>query len=92
MAVLEKKKVMDRLDSELRDLLAKKAAAEKQPEGKAMRPAGQVRRHKVVKGDTLRNLAETYYGDPNKWEVIYEANENRITRGTPKEGEELLIP
>lgn len=48
--------------------------------------------HKVSSGDTLRSLAEKYYGDPSLWELIYKANPGKIDRGLPREGEELTIP
>ncbi len=50
------------------------------------------KRHRVRAGDTLRKLAEKYYGDPALWEAIYEANPDRIERGLPVEGKTLLIP
>ncbi len=53
---------------------------------------GGSHKHKVKIGDSLRGLAEQYYGDPNKWQVIYDANENKVIRGVPKEGEVLTIP
>ena len=45
-----------------------------------------------MRGDTLRGLAEKYYGDPNLWNKIYEANPEKMIRGIPKEGTELIIP
>ena len=32
----------------------------------------------VVGGDTLSGIAAKYYGDANKWPVIFEANRNQI--------------
>ena len=52
----------------------------------------KVFKHTVVKGDSLRSLAEKYYGDANKWTVIFEANQDKIKRGVLKVGIELLIP
>jgi nucleoid-associated protein YgaU len=46
----------------------------------------------VQAGDTLRKLAEKYYGDPAQWESIYEANPDKIERGLPVEGTTLTIP
>lgn len=54
--------------------------------------SGFPKRHTVRPGDTLRKLAETYYGDPALWEAIYEANPDRIERGLPIEGKTLMIP
>ncbi len=48
--------------------------------------------HKVAAGDTLRSLAAQYYGDPNLWEKIYDANPNAVDRGLPQEGALLTIP
>jgi LysM repeat protein len=47
--------------------------------------------HKVVPGDTLRSLAQKYYDDPNKWQYIFNANKDKVERGQPRIGEELLI-
>jgi len=54
--------------------------------------SGFPKRHRVRPGDTLRKLAETYYGNAALWEAIYEANPDRIERGLPIEGKTLLIP
>jgi LysM repeat protein len=50
------------------------------------------RSHKVRPGDTLRSLAQKYYNDPNEWQLIYNANKDKIERGQPRLGEELSIP
>lgn len=50
------------------------------------------RKHIVVPGDSLRSLAQQYYGDSNKWQTIYDANRDKIERGLPKIGAELTIP
>ncbi|MBI5596705.1 MAG: LysM peptidoglycan-binding domain-containing protein [Elusimicrobia bacterium] len=49
-------------------------------------------RHRVVPGDSLRRLADRYYGDPSLWEQVYDANPDKVERGLPVEGETLLIP
>ena len=49
-------------------------------------------RHKVVRGDSMRSISAFYYGDPNQWQKIYEANRDKIERGLPRVGEELVIP
>ena len=46
----------------------------------------------VKAGDTLRTMARRYYGDPNQWEKIYDANREKVERGLPSEGALLLIP
>ncbi len=48
--------------------------------------------HKAAAGETLRSIASKYYGNPNLWERIYEANEKSISRGLPVEGAILTIP
>lgn len=53
-------------------------------------PAGMT--HKVVGGDTLPMLAEKYYGKKTKWLKIYEANKDKIEKGSLKQGEILIIP
>ncbi len=50
------------------------------------------RLHKVAPGETLRSIASKYYGDPNLWERVYQANEKHISRGLPVEGSVLTIP
>lgn len=49
-------------------------------------------RHLVKAGDTLRRLADLYYGDPSLWERIYDANPDKVERGLPVEGTTLLVP
>ncbi len=51
-----------------------------------------VRTHVVVAGDTLQSLAKEYYGDPNQWKKIYNANPDKIDRGLPRVGTTLVIP
>jgi len=51
------------------------------------------KRHHVVKGDTLWDLATKYYADPFKWGIIYNANVEAIKNPDliyPEEG--FLIP
>ena len=50
------------------------------------------KKHRAVEGETLRELAGKYYGDPGLWEQIYDANKDRILRGLPEPGAELVIP
>lgn len=57
----------------------------------AVRPAG--RSVKVVQGDTLRIIAQRYYGDPERWREIYEANRGAVARsGTLRAGLVLIVP
>ena len=55
-------------------------------------PPAWPKRHVVKAGDTLRTMAKQYYGDPNQWERIYDANREKVERGLPAEGASLLIP
>lgn len=48
--------------------------------------------HEIQPGDTLRTLAQKYYGDASLWERIYEANKDKIERGLPQEGSTFSIP
>jgi len=55
-------------------------------------PPAWPKKHRVAAGDTLRSLAGKYYGDPNLWEKIYDANPDKVDRGLPVEGAVLTIP
>ncbi len=48
--------------------------------------------HVVAPGDTLRSIASKYYGDAGLWERIFEANTDKVSRGLPDTGSELVIP
>jgi nucleoid-associated protein YgaU len=55
--------------------------------------ADAVRYHLVAEGDTLENLARHYYGRPERWRVIYAANNDLLRGGRPlKPGMRLVIP
>ena len=56
------------------------------------KPPAWPKRHVVKTGETLRTMAKQYYGDPNQWEKIYDANREKVERGLPSEGATLLIP
>lgn len=56
-------------------------------------PAKNVRRHTVVKGDTLFSLAQRYYNNRSKWRDIYEANRDQMpSENALRLGMELKIP
>lgn len=55
-------------------------------------PPAWPKRHTVAAGDTLRSIAGQYYGDPNLWEKIYDANRDKVQRGLPDEGAVLILP
>ncbi len=47
----------------------------------------------VAKGDTLSKIAKTFYGNANKWRVIFEANSDQISNpDLIKIGQVLKIP
>jgi len=51
------------------------------------------RTHVVKSGDTLEKLSREYYGIPDRWYVIYEANIVELSSGRPlRPGMELVIP
>ncbi|MCO5070587.1 MAG: 5'-nucleotidase C-terminal domain-containing protein [Rhizobiaceae bacterium] len=54
-------------------------------------PESQEKEHVVVAGDNLWKIAETYYGDGNKWQVIAEANPQYKPKFLPV-GATLKIP
>lgn len=96
---------VDILDSEASELIKRKlkmmkggvdekpaaAPAPQRPAVAAPKRTWPVR-HRAQSGDSLRSLAQQYYGDSNKWQKIYDANRNKIERGLPKLGEEIIIP
>jgi nucleoid-associated protein YgaU len=64
---------------------AAQASPEKSP--------GAPRIYVVQNGDTLERIAQKYYGDPGKWNLIYFANNAQLSGGRPlKPGMELEIP
>jgi nucleoid-associated protein YgaU len=56
--------------------------------------AKEVKKHVVVKGDTLSGIAKKYYNDAGKYMKIYEANKDVIGSNPDliKPGQELIIP
>lgn len=51
------------------------------------------RTHVVKSGDTLEKLSSDYYGVPDRWHLIYEANVVELSSGRPlRPGMELVIP
>jgi LysM domain len=79
-----------------KERLAKSAGLAKQPTAKPARPGQEPRIHIVRPGDWLSKIALTYYGDMNKWRVIYDHPQNRQTIGPNynliKPGQRLVIP
>jgi chromosome segregation ATPase len=95
---LKKEDVLGQKDAKIREL----AARVRQLEGEVSYHRGEaqklrikkaeIRTHIVAPGDTLQSLAKEYYGDPNQWKKIYNANEDKIDRGLPRVGAKLVIP
>ena len=46
----------------------------------ASRPASAPREHIVVHGDSLSQISLRYYGTSNRWQYIYEANRDVLSR------------
>jgi LysM repeat protein len=55
-------------------------------------PPKKITYHTVEKGDTLASISKKYYGTPDRWQDIYSANKNKIERGSPVVGTQLVIP
>jgi len=68
------------------------APASKVKPKRGVKPVRFPLRYRVRPGDTLRGLAEKYYGDASRWEAIYERNQGKVERGLPVEGAVLVIP
>ena len=53
----------------------------------------EARLHTIVAGETLEKLAITYYGNADKWRILYVANNDQLSLGRPlKVGMVLKIP
>ena len=56
-------------------------------------PAPGTRTHLVAAGDSLSKISQRYYGTPNRWQEIYNANTDKISNtGVLRVGSELRIP
>ena len=56
-------------------------------------PEPEAQYHDVVRGDTLSAIAKKFYGDANKYPVIFEANKPMLTRPDKiYPGQKLRIP
>jgi nucleoid-associated protein YgaU len=51
-----------------------------------------VKKHVVITGETLPDLAEKYYKNKDLWYRIYEVNKDNIQKGIIKPGQTLVIP
>ena len=58
-----------------------------------LNPEPEAQYHDVVRGDTLSAIAKKYYGDANKYPVIFEANKPMLTHPDKiYPGQKLRIP
>ncbi|OGS20265.1 MAG: hypothetical protein A2252_11945 [Elusimicrobia bacterium RIFOXYA2_FULL_39_19] len=55
-------------------------------------PGNYMRYHKVKPGDTLKSLAQDYYGNSDRWIDIYKINEDKIDKGSLRPGQTMIIP
>jgi len=63
------------------------------PTQPAAQPAAQGRQHIISEGDTLSRIARRYYGNPDRWPEIYEANRAILSDpGRLPKGAALRIP
>ncbi|HAX62025.1 MAG TPA: hypothetical protein DCX95_05685 [Elusimicrobia bacterium] len=78
---------------ELDEIQRQKEQLEKDLRRIESRPAPKkITYHTVEKGDTLASISQKYYGTPDRWQDIYNANKNKIERGIPVVGTQLVIP
>ncbi|MCS7184586.1 MAG: LysM peptidoglycan-binding domain-containing protein [bacterium] len=87
--MLEKQLELKMLEEKIGEL--KKQATPRPLQTAPPRPQGP-RTHVVKAGESLRDIALRYYGDPQKWITIFNANKDKIERGIPKPGSVLVIP
>lgn len=63
------------------------------PGGASGEDSGTLQRYRIQDGDTLPKLARRFYGDEERWRVIYEANRGRIADPDLLPiGTEIIIP
>ena len=68
---------------------ASQQQAQERPEPTRQREAVTSVTYAVHRGDTLRGIAEWFYGDPSRWREIYAAN--RSTLRDPQEIEAGMV-
>jgi nucleoid-associated protein YgaU len=62
-------------------------------EGGIQTPRSVGRVVKVAKGDTLRIISLRYYGDPEKWRDIFEANREKLKHAEALQiGQSIVVP
>ncbi|BBO18484.1 conserved hypothetical protein [Candidatus Brocadia pituitae] len=63
------------------------------PSGNNKKSDVQLAKYKVKSNDSLRKIANKYYGDESKWLLIFNANQDKIhDRNSLRIGTELIIP
>lgn len=68
-----------------------KAKAKKTAQALASLPSDRI--HVVQKGETLSKISLRYFGTPNRWKAIFEANRDRISNiNSLKVGSKIVIP
>ncbi|MBI5574672.1 MAG: LysM peptidoglycan-binding domain-containing protein [Elusimicrobia bacterium] len=78
---------------ELDEIQRQKEQLEKDIRRIESRPAPKkILLHTVERGDTLASISQKYYGTSDRWQDIYNANKNKIERGMPVVGTQLVIP
>ncbi|MDD5687381.1 MAG: LysM peptidoglycan-binding domain-containing protein [Elusimicrobia bacterium] len=84
---------MEKTKAQLEEIQKQKEQLEVEKRRSEYRPpVKKVTYHTVEKGDTLSSISQKYYGTSDKWQDIYNANKNKIERGTPIVGSQLIIP
>lgn len=77
--------------AKLRAVAAIAAAADPGPDGPARKSAS--RTYIVRDGDTLEKIAAQFYGKPERWALLYSANNALLSGGRPlKAGMQLEVP
>lgn len=71
-----------------------KTVTETIPKSTPVAPAAKTHQiYHVVVGDTLTRIAQEFYGDSGKWDVIFEANKDTLNSpGDLRVGQTLVIP
>lgn len=80
-------------DDDVARLKRELEAAKRELAEKRAVEASRPRVYTVQAGDTLRSVARRVYGDPERWQIIFDANDDRIQRGGElSAGQKLVIP
>ena len=67
--------------------------ADEPVQGKGDNATDATQWHEVKKGETLSKIAKQYYGDPNLYTTIFEANRDRLKDpNLIRIGQKLRIP